>query len=133
MAVGESIVSAFSGIADSNSYNLNFDAPKEKTHKISYTKKELELHNLYKEVRNMREKKCINIEKIKKIHKNLVNNYPSEWLLVLEIYELLYKGQFNNLESIILKNLEHLSQQSSNSNLIKDGIEMIKSQNIIYN
>ncbi len=133
MAVGESIVSAFSGIADTNSYVLNFNAPKEKTHKISYNKKELKLHNLYKEVRIMREKNSLNIKKIQAIHKNLVNNYPNEWLILLEIYELLYNGQFKNLESIILKNLENLSQQNQITHLIKDGIEMIKSQNIIYN
>ncbi len=133
MAVGASIVSAFSGIADPNSYGLNFEPPQEKTHKITYNMKELALHNLYKEVRNMRENDDIQIEKIEVIHKNLINDYPDEWLLFLEIYELLYNGQYKDLESIILRKLEDLSGQNSNSHLIIDGVKMIESQNFIYN
>jgi len=32
MAIGENIVSAFSGTADADSFGLNYELPKERTH-----------------------------------------------------------------------------------------------------
>ncbi len=50
MAVGEKITAAFNGPADAEGFELQYDAPTEKTHKISYDKKTLQLHNLYRQV-----------------------------------------------------------------------------------
>lgn len=126
MAIGAIVVSAFSGLADPNSYGLRFEPPKEKTHKISYNSMELELHKLYEDIRNMRENNHIEVEKLQTIYKNLINNYPNEWLILVEIYELLYNRESINLTSLILKQLKKLTQQKSISHLINDGIEMIE-------
>jgi len=87
MAVGETIDSAFSGPADADGYGLKYDPPKEKTHKINYEPKTLELHKLYQDVRDIREKR-IGGNKLPTIWNQLTTDYPDEWLLPAEILEL---------------------------------------------
>ena len=56
MAVGESIVSVFSGAADMAVFSKdNPFVPSELTHKIQYGEKRLELHKLYQKIRDIRE------------------------------------------------------------------------------
>ena len=56
MAVGESIVSVFSGAADMAVFSKdNPFVPSELTHKIQYSEKRLELHKLYQKIREVRE------------------------------------------------------------------------------
>ena len=126
MAIGASIVSAFSGVADANSYGLHFEPPKEKTHKIKYSAKEKELHKLYNEVRQMRVKNEMKLEKLKIIYDKLVFDYPTDWLLLLEIYEIIQTGINDKFADKVLNHLNKLSEQKSISHLIQDGIQMIK-------
>ncbi len=126
MAVGASVVSAFAGIADPNSYGLHFEASKEKTHKIEYTNTEKELDVLYKEVREIRESKIIKIEKLQAIFKNITCNFRNEWLLVLEIYEVLKPYKNETLTNIVYDYLLELSKQKNSSHLIKDGIDLLQ-------
>lgn len=126
MAVGASVISAFAGIADPNSYGLHFEPPKEKTHKIHYSDKQKELHLLYKEVRVMRESNMLKIEKLQAIFENITCNFPKEWLLVLEIYELLKAHKSQTLASLVFDYLQQLSKQKNISHLINDGIELLK-------
>ena len=84
MAIGEKVISAFSGIADPNSFGQQFEVPKEKTHKIDYGNEQLELFKLYEEVRKMRQSKLIDLKRLKKIFEKLVSSFPNDWLLVLE-------------------------------------------------
>ncbi len=86
MAIGETIVSAFSGPADADGFGLSYDPPKEKTHQIRYDQKSNRLHGYYKDVRNIREKKE-DIMALPSIWLKL-KDYPEEWLLPSEIYEL---------------------------------------------
>lgn len=125
MAVGASVVSAFAGIADPNSYGLHFEPSQEKTHKIHYSDKQKELHLLYKEVREMRESKMLKIEKLQVIFENITCNFPEEWLLILEIYELLKTHKNQNLENLVFDYLQQLSKKKNISHLIKDGIELL--------
>ena len=89
MAVGESIISAFSGIADPNSFGQQFKVPKEKTHKIQYSQGELRLFDLYQKVRVMRNSNQVDQILLEKIFGQLKKDYPNDWLLMLEIYEVL--------------------------------------------
>ena len=124
MAVGASLISAFSGIADPNSFGQQFEVPKEKTHKINYSKQQVALFKLYEQVRNMRRSKSIDSAKLKKIFGKLVSNFPNDWLLVLEIYELLYTEDESDQE-IVKSHLENSYSNESNKNLIADGIRLI--------
>lgn len=126
MAVGESIVSAFSGIADPNSFGQQFEIPKEKTHKIIYSKKQLELFNFYKEVRKMRNSGKVDESILKKIFGQLVKNYPNDWLLVLEIYELLNPSSSTPLKTEVLDHLNRAYSDKSINQLIKDGLQLLE-------
>ena len=125
MAVGSSVVSAFSGVADPNSYGLQFDPPKEKTHKIVYSPKELELHKMYADVRKMREEKAVDPDKLEVILNKLRSDHQQDWLLVLEIYELVKTTNSHTFSKGVKSYLDHLSNKKSIAHLIKDGVQLI--------
>lgn len=101
MAVGEKIISAYSGPADPFSYELEYQVPKEKTHKITHSPKALRLHFLYQQIRDIREKN-LPLNPIESIWKEVEKDYPEEWLLPLEILELASKQEeYRMLESQI--------------------------------
>ncbi len=125
MAVGENIISAFAGPADPNGFELKYPAPEEKTHHIQFTDEMLRLHKLYSEVRDLREKGG-NIETLDNIIHNLKHKYPNEWLLPLEIVELLKSRN----DSIVLREeiISHLKALSNKDeemlNLIENGLSL---------
>lgn len=87
MAIGENIVSAFSGPADPDGFGLTYEAPSEKTHQIVYNEEDLILHKLYDNVREIREKGK-GSDLLPVIWNKLKSSYPEEWLLPTEIYEI---------------------------------------------
>lgn len=108
MAVGEQIVSAFAGPADPYAYELEYPVPKEKTHKIVHTEDARKLHGLYQEARKHREGGAT-ILSLTDIWQQTRMKYPGEWLLMLEILELVPGNTENReLASEILKYLENL-------------------------
>jgi len=124
MAVGKEVVSAYSGVADPENFVLTFDPPKEKTHKISYTSKDKELHNLYAEVRQFREGESINYNRLEEILSMLKLAFPTDWLLPLEISELIY-GKGSQLEKEVRNYLENLAKNKEIGHLIKDGLRLL--------
>jgi phenylalanine-4-hydroxylase len=87
MAVGDKIISAFSGPADPDAFQLEYPVPREKTHKIAHSAEATRLHSLYQSVRDEREGRPADL-KPAEVWKVLKSNYPEEWLLPLEILEL---------------------------------------------
>ncbi len=130
MAIGENVVSAFSGIADPNSFGQQFEIPKEKTHKISYSLKEKDLFELYSQVRLMRKSKGIDHNILQKIFGQLKENYPNDWLLALEIYELIGPGQMMDFRTEVKSYLEQFYLDDSVKNLVQDGIRLIDESEI---
>jgi phenylalanine-4-hydroxylase len=126
MAVGEKIISAFAGPADPGAFGLKYPAPKEKTHHIKYTEEALRLHALYSEVRSLREKGG-DFKKLESIWKILRFQYPTEWLLPLEIAELINNlKDFNDMSEEISGFLKHLSGTNEEmQNLVENGLELI--------
>ena len=55
MAVGESIVSVFTGAADKTAYQDIPLVPKERTIKVTYDESMRQLHTLYRQIREIRE------------------------------------------------------------------------------
>ncbi len=126
MAIGSFIISAFSGVADPNSYGLQFDPPKEKTHKIVYySPKERELHKMYVNISEIRDKEVIDLDKLEIILQKLKSAHKQEWLLPLEIYELLKLRKESTLFGDVSSHLEKLSQNKIIDHLIKDGMQLI--------
>ncbi len=128
MAVGESVISAFSGIADPNSFGQQFEVPKEKTHKIVYRADEILLFKLYEEVRKMRKCKQVDSKRVETIFGQLILNYPNDWLLVLEIFEILNPIDDAALKGQVKSHLEKAYNDESIKHLIEDGIRLIKEE-----
>lgn len=125
MAVGASLVSAFSGIADPNSYGLEFEIPKEKTHKIEYSSREQSLFAMYGEVRKMRNEGKFEEKRLGEILGRLVSEYPEDWLLPLEIYELAVQHPGSGLEPLIKAHLDKLAKDKKRGHLVEDGLRLI--------
>ena len=127
MAVGAKVISAFAGLADPGSFGLVFESPKEKTHKIQYPKKEQKLHRLYQEVRDIRELNKIDKQSIlalENIFTTLKDEYPNDWLLPLEIFELLF-SQEESLKKRVLAHLENLTLKPEFKSLIESGLSLL--------
>lgn len=122
MAVGESVVSAYAGIADPDNYGLMYESPKEKTHKINYSKADKEIHKMYQKIREMRETEKIDISNLEQIFK-AIKTSDKEWILALEIYELLHKTN-NVLKGKVLSYLNN-HKKGVFGNLITDGLELL--------
>jgi phenylalanine-4-hydroxylase len=105
MAVGEKIVSAFSGAADPDNYRVRFSVPEEKTHKIVHSEDAKKLQELYREVKEIRQSGG-NKDKLPAIWEELKKDYPRDWLLAHEIHELTsglnnYSGLNRDLEKFL--------------------------------
>jgi phenylalanine-4-hydroxylase len=125
MVVGGSLVSAFSGIADPNSYGLEFEVPREKTHKIRYSEKDLNLFSLYGEVRRMREEGSADESRLAQILDRLESEYPKDWLLSLGIYELASENEGSDLFERVRKRLEALAKDEKTGHLVRDGLQLV--------
>ena len=73
----------------------------------------------------MRNKNDIKVDILQDIFLKIRKNFSGEWLLVLEIYELLYKSNLS-FEKELLKYLEFLKENIQISNLISTGLKLIK-------
>lgn len=125
MAVGKSIVSAFSGPADLNSFDLITRVPTFETIHNKKSEKELKLELLYQQVRDYRENKNRTISRTKVLDE-LIENYPLDWLLSVELYELAIIGHEPLLAKRILDHLETVKQNKPEvGKLIDDGLAII--------
>ncbi|PZR76796.1 MAG: aromatic amino acid hydroxylase, partial [Chthoniobacterales bacterium] len=92
MAVGERITSVFNGAADKDAY-LEFSlVPKERTIKAPSDARRKKLENLYQQVRDIRERK-VGYERLGEIWETQQAEHSDDWLLSMEIYELLDETQ----------------------------------------
>ena len=88
MAVGEKITSVFNGAADKDAYLEVALVPKERTIKVPSDAKRRKLENLYQQVRDIRETKK-GYERLGEIWETQQAEHPNDWLLSMEIFELL--------------------------------------------
>jgi len=121
MVVGAEVVSAFAGVADAENYGLHFNPPDEKTHKINYAKADKKLHQLYQTVRDFRISKATDFVVLEAVFKELTTNYKLEWLLYLELYELL-KTTNLPLKQKVFECLELLKSQKPFGKLVAEGL-----------
>ncbi len=128
MAVGKEIVSAFAGAADYHSFDLVTHTATSETIRPQLSEKEIELNSLYKEVRAIRNSKEGDTTKLQQIFKILEENHPTDWLLPLEIYELV--AQFDSdFSEQVLKHLLNLKQQRPKvAHLIEGGLELLETK-----
>ena len=125
MAVGKKIVSAFSGPADANSFDLITHIPSSQTIKAKKTDERTELENLYRKVRNIRENNKHD-DSLKNIYHELKSNHPKDWLLPLELIEILKSRSEPDLMQEVLIYIEKIKENRPEVNkLISNGLELI--------
>ncbi|MEE1945010.1 aromatic amino acid hydroxylase [Pedobacter sp. KR3-3] len=126
MAIGEKIVSVFNGAADKDAYEEITFVSKEQTHKTQYDESTQQLHNLYRKVREVREKQ-IGYVQLPEIFEELKTKHRSDWLCALEILEIVYHKQLDaQMEKELRIYLEmKAATETELSKLINDGMHVI--------
>lgn len=125
MAVGKKVVSAFSGPADINSFDLITHVPSSQTIKAKKTAERTELENLYRTVRKIRETNDYS-ESLRNIFHELKNNHPKDWLLPLELIEILNSRNDAELMQEVLIYIEKIKiNRPEVHHLISNGLELI--------
>ncbi|KAA1245383.1 aromatic amino acid hydroxylase, partial [Aquimarina sp. RZ0] len=130
LAVGNQIVSAFSGPADDYSFDMITHQSHTNTTKRIYSANEEELHALYLAVKNVRNGKNTKFS-LEAVFSILKADHKEDWLLPLEIYELVYNRE-PNFANHILQHLDTIKNKKTHlKQLIHSGIDIIQ-QNLKY-
>ena len=125
MAIGKKVVSAFSGPADVNSFDLINTVPKTTTIKAKHTDKRDALEILYQTVRMIRENKDSKSE-LKAVFEKIKKDHHADWLLSVEIAELLKDSDEKQLLSEVLVYLDQLKEKRPEvAHLISGGLDLI--------
>nr|WP_314898152.1 aromatic amino acid hydroxylase [uncultured Flavobacterium sp.] len=125
MAIGKKVISAFSGPADVNSFDLISHVPTSKTIKAKHTAERDDLEILYQTVRNSRETKDTQTS-LAPIFEKLHTNHPNDWLLAIEIAELLKDRNEPQLLQEVMVYLEKLKEKRPEvAHLIAGGLDLI--------
>jgi len=125
MAIGKKIVSAFSGPADVNSFDLIVPLPTTKTIKAAKTEQRSELESLYQNIREIREGKSTTAS-LENTFEQLQKNHPKDWLLCIEIAEILEKNKDTEFLELVLLHLADLkAKRAEIGHLIDGGLDLI--------
>ena len=130
MAVGESITSVFSGPSDLNSFDLVSHKIAEATIKLTKSKKKLHLEKLYQQIRDFRIGKNTTISR-NKVLQQLKTNYPTDWLLSVELYELAKDKDDKEFAKEIVAHLESVKQDDPKIAHLIDGGLMLAEQVLV--
>ena len=124
MAVGEKIVSVYNGPADKSAWEEEQYVSREKTERVNYDAWTLKLHDIYGEIRKIREA-AENVNRLPELLEVLMQEYPDDWLAPLEILEI--SGP--DLAPAVEEYLAFLQEQKSEYHkLIADGLRVIRSE-----
>ncbi len=126
MAVGSKIVSVFAGAADKDAYQQPSLVPKERTIKVKYSDRELQLQKLFQTVRTIRERES-GFEGLPDIWRVLQRDFPEQWLLPLEILELLRSEGGHDAVAAEIESFlqERADSEGELKKLIGDGLRLI--------
>lgn len=125
MAVGKKVISAFSGPADVNSFDMINHVPSSQTIKQKKSTEREELEKLYLSVRNIREGKPATTT-LKEAFASVSSGHPNDWLLSVEIAELAKKEGNSDLVDKVLNHLEKVkSNRPEIVHLVNNGLELI--------
>ena len=125
-AVGKDIVSAFAGMADYRSFNVNTHNPSTTTTiKTERSAKQKELIELYEAIRNYRNGETTKFSP-DAVFDILKKHYNEDWLLPLEIYELEVERN-TTLSKEVFRYLNELKERRPEvSHLIEGGLELLE-------
>lgn len=126
MAVGESIVSAYTGPADAKAFGLKYPLPKVKTHQIVHDEVQKKLHKTYGLVRQYRSLNHQD-DAVVQLAQTIRQSFPHEWLLLLETLELLLQHSSNGpMIATLLDDLTRLKREKPHlEGLISRGLKIM--------
>ena len=125
MAVGKDVISAYSGPADVNSFDLITHVPSSTTIKPKFSDSRIELEGLYNSVREIRENKVSSLT-LNSIFEKIKKNHPKDWLLSVEIAELCKESNNNSLLEDVISHLNNIKNQRPEvAKLINNGLGLI--------
>jgi phenylalanine-4-hydroxylase len=131
MAVGKKVISAFSGPADVNSFDMINHVPSSQTIKQKKSTERAELEKLYANVRTIREKNSAAIT-LKEAFSAVTSGHPNDWLLSVEIAELAQKEGNSDLINKVLNHLENVkTNRPEIAHLIANGLELIFEKTVV--
>lgn len=129
MAVGERIVSVFAGAAHREAFATGTHKPSViSARQSSYSPEQIRLHQLYQQVRNIREKQqAFDRDTLLTILDELDADYPEDWLIRLELLEILYRQAGTEHEQSRLHSvLEKLKDANPDQKqLIVNGLQLL--------
>lgn len=124
MVVGKKVISAYSGPADVNSFDMINHIPSSHTIKAKKSEQREELERLYQNIRTIREGKSAQIT-LKEAFSAVSANHPNDWLLAVEIAELAVRDNNHDFLGKILNHLEKVKQNRPEvAHLISGGLEL---------
>ena len=126
LAVGKKVLSAFAGPADINSFDLLEHTLSSSTKAVQKSTLQLELEQLYQQVRAVRSEK-LTTEVLKEIIPKVLKKHPNEWLLLLEIYELLHPSHSSLTEQIQSALQQIIVVDPTKATLIEEGLKLFNS------
>ncbi|SHG44642.1 aromatic amino acid hydroxylase [Flagellimonas flava] len=125
MAVGQDVVSAYNGPADLQSFDLINHKLTETTIKKTSDEERIKLEGYYQRVREYREGINTYISR-GKLFEEFKAEFPLDWLLPVELYELAKIGQRETLTGEIKSHLEDIKKQRPEvGHLIDDGLDLV--------
>lgn len=125
MAIGKSIVSAYAGPADFNSFDMitHHLEPGNKREQISAKKQNL--LDAYSSIREMRQNNALITEgKLNQLFENLKSEHPDEWLLPVEVFEISHENKFSLEKEVKDYLLKMAESRPVIAHLITDGITL---------
>lgn len=129
MAIGEEIVSAYHGPADVTSFDL-LDHELSKTLSSANSETKNGLERYYQQIRDFREGTNTSISR-NKVFKAVKEDFPKDWLLSVELYELAITNGDTEFAAEIKAHLEQVKQNHPKlGKLIDDGLTVLHSNKV---
>ncbi|MGD8191240.1 aromatic amino acid hydroxylase [Brevibacillus ginsengisoli] len=131
MAIGERITSVFAGAADREEFAVGTHSPSDvKTRRPAYPDEILQLHQIFQEIRALRESQATTDEvqsAVTKILEQLDQQFPQDWLTRLEMLEILTEAKrLPEIQILLRDKLNQLMSDSEElSQLIHNGLHLL--------
>ncbi len=131
MAVGADIRSAYNGPADIHSFDMVTHKITSETIKQQLSESQKKLNMYYQQIRDFRDGNNTTISR-NKVFNALKNEFPEEWLLSVELYELAVKNRDMEFADSISDHLEAIKLAKPEfGHLIDDGLSLAANTRIL--
>jgi phenylalanine-4-hydroxylase len=132
LAPATKIVSVFNGAADKSVFADELYVSRERTGKANYSESDLRYQDAFRKIREIREETGA-LHRLESILKDVEENFPDDWLCLLEIAELTHsRPDLEAMNRKVRKKLEALSEINSGfTKLIRDGLAIVD-QGLIF-